>query len=54
MSMQWIAIETAPTTGRQQIWLKVPYTDEPQLAWSDTWWFGGFSDGCKPTHWKPA
>ena len=48
----WRPIATAPTTGRKQIWLKVPGR-EPALAHSNTWWIGGFSAECKPTHWKP-
>ncbi len=47
----WEPIETAPTTGRQAIWLWRPDMDMPQKAWSDTWWVAGFSAGLKPTHW---
>lgn len=48
----WQPIETAPTTGRVRIVLKVPGRCN-LLAHSDTWWIGGFSVECKPTHWKP-
>lgn len=52
-SMCWRPISTAPTKGRRKIFLYVPGR-EPQLAYSDTWWTCGFSEECKPTHWKPA
>lgn len=49
----WRPIASAPTKGRDKIWLKIP-NREPQLAYSDTWWRGGFSAECKPTHWQLA
>ncbi|MEW8091286.1 MAG: hypothetical protein AB2784_16840 [Candidatus Thiodiazotropha endolucinida] len=50
----WLPIKTAPTTGRQKILLKTPYSPSGELAYSNTWWTAGFSVECKPTHWKPA
>jgi diadenosine tetraphosphatase ApaH/serine/threonine PP2A family protein phosphatase len=50
----WLPIETAPKDGREKILLKVPYNRDGVLAWSNTWWLGGFSVENKPTHWKPA
>lgn len=49
----WQPIKSAPRTGRVPIELLVPGR-EPQLAYSDTWWFGGFSVECKPLYWRPA
>lgn len=51
--IQWQDIESAPRTGRQPIWLKSRFTEEPQPAFSDTWWHGGFSADGQPTHWAP-
>ena len=48
----WLPIANAPTKERQPIWLLVPGRS-PQAAYSDTFWRGGFSVECKPTHWKP-
>ncbi len=50
----WQPIKTAPTTGREMIWLKTPYSPDGVLAYSGTWWTCGFSVECKPTHWKWA
>lgn len=48
----WRPIDTAPRKERKPIWLKVPGRG-PSAAYSDTFWIGGFSVECKPTHWKP-
>jgi hypothetical protein len=50
---EWQLIDTAPRHERQPIWLLVPGRGEPQAAFSDTFWIGGFSHENKPTHWKP-
>lgn len=51
-TLKWFPISGAPTKGRQMIWLKVP-NRPPQLAHANTWWVGGFSVECKPSHWRP-
>lgn len=51
--MNWRPIKSAPTIGRIPIWLKIVGRKEPQEAFSDTWWIGGWSVECTPTHWKP-
>jgi hypothetical protein len=50
----WRPIKTAPTTGRYKILLKTLYSPDGVLAYSNTWWIGGWSAECRPTHWKPA
>jgi hypothetical protein len=52
--VNWQPISTAPKTGRQKILLKTPYSPDGVIAYSNTWWVGGFSIECKPTHWAPA
>ncbi len=49
---EWRDIKTAPTTGRELIWISSPAM-QPQLVYSNTWWIGGFSAECTPTLWKP-
>ena len=46
---EWLDISTAPRTGRQMMLLLGP-SGFPQVAYSNTWWQGGFSVECKPTH----
>lgn len=48
----WQPIETAPKDGRELILLLTP-SNWPQVAYSNTWWQGGFSVENKPTHWMP-
>lgn len=48
----WQPIETAPRTGRTLILLLTP-SGWPQVAYSNTWWVGGFSVECQPTKWAP-
>lgn len=50
--MSWQPIETAPRDGRQMI-LLLTASGWPQVAFSNTWWIGGFSMGVGPTHWMP-
>lgn len=49
---EWQPIETAPKTGRQAILLWGSNYNEPQKAYSDTWWTSGFSVENKPSHWQ--
>ena len=49
---EWQPIETAPKDGRELILLLTP-SNWPQVAYSNTWWQGGFSVENKPTHWMP-
>lgn len=49
----WRQIDSAPTTGRVAILIWRKGMDFPQLAFSDTWWLGGFPAWIKPTHWMP-
>ncbi len=50
--MSWQPIETAPRAGRELILILTP-SRFPQVAYSNTWWNGGFSVENKPTHWAP-
>ena len=52
--VNWQPISTAPTTGRQKILLKTPYSPDGVIAYSNTWWTCGFSVECTPTHWAPV
>lgn len=49
---RWQPIETAPKYGRELILILTP-SGFPQVTYSNTWWIGGFSVECKPTHWMP-
>jgi len=53
ISKDWNKIETAPTKGEEYILLRIPFA-VPQLARAKTWWVGGHSAECKPTHWMPV
>ncbi|MHB8388222.1 MAG: hypothetical protein ACYDBH_01415 [Acidobacteriaceae bacterium] len=56
---EWQPIETAPTKGRKLILLLLPDGNPPQadrwpqVAFSNSWWTGGFPAGGRPTHWMP-
>lgn len=50
--MKWKKIDSAPREGRKLI-LIVGASGWPSVAYSNTWWVGGFSHGLAPTHWMP-